>query len=237
MVDVKLILEKEIVPTLTDMKGNQFAFWDAFEYSFSKETPIKTILELGIMRLKPGIVNVDLPGQSTKIFMTLGCKYGVDKHVSLDIDSECKGTTDRCKSWVSKYGVVVNNHEFVASDSMKYDSSKQFPNGIDLILLDTNHDDDYPEKTLGFKGSGGAGMTYREICRYAPLLSKNGRLFIHDTKMFYVPKGYGVNTEGAVQRFLDENPDYDFVEHARNNVGLGEIFRKDSNVAQQYKKN
>jgi len=234
--DLERILTQDIVPTLTDMKNNQYAFWDAFKYAHENGTPIKTILELGVMRIIPGAFPPDYPGQTTKMFMALLHEYGAEKHISLDLDKECKGTIDRCKLWMANHGLTVTNHEFVVSNSVKFDVRSHFSEGVDLILLDTNHDHDYPEKTLGFKGTGGAGMTYKEICYYAPHLSENGRLFLHDTKMYYVPRGYGVNTEGAIQRFIDENPDFEFYEHAKNNIGLGEIYRKGSNVAKQYKK-
>lgn len=232
--DLERILTQDIVPTLTDMTNNQYAFWDAFKYENENGTPIKNILELGVMRLMPGAFSNDLPGQTTKMFMALLHEYKADKHISLDLDKECKKTIEHCKKWMLERGLKVTKHEFVVCNSVEFNAKHYFPKGVDLILLDTNHDDLYPEKTLGFKGTGGAGMTYKEICYYAPHLSPNGRLFLHDTQMFYVPKGYGVNTQGAIERFLDENPGFGFHEHNKNDIGLGEIFRKDSNAARQY---
>ena len=50
-------------------------------------------------------------------------------------------------------------------------------------------------------------------------------MFVHDTQNYYVPKGYGVNTEGAIRKFLDEHDGFLFKEHAPNKNGLGEIYR------------
>lgn len=231
MPNIKKLFTEDIVPTLTDFSKNQFVFWNAFKKNISYKTPIKNVLELGIMRIKPS-VKKDLPGQSLKTLLILGSVYNVDKHISLDID-DCRNTVEFCKKWVLARGVQPKNHKFVQSNSMDFNVLREFPAGVDLIFLDTNHDDTYPEK-LGYKNSGGAGMTYKEICYYAKHLTRNGRLYLHDTKNYYVPRGYGVNTEGAVQRFLDENKNFGFYEHNTNNNGLGEIFRKDSDVAREY---
>lgn len=221
------LLNKEIIPTLTDFLNDQLIFWDAFEQNKKINEPIKNILELGVYRIH-GEPNSKLPGQSTKTLMILSNFHPIDKYISLDID-DCRKTIEMCKNWVEKRGCKVENHKFVQCNSINFDIKKEFPNGLDLIFLDTNHDDNYPEK-IGFKNSGGAGMTHKEICYYAPHLNKNGRLFIHDTNHFYVEKKYGYNTSGAIEKFIDENPEFDFREHNSNKHGLGEIFRKDSDI-------
>jgi hypothetical protein len=225
------ILERDIIPTLTDMKNGQLVFWKAFDQNKSFGTPIKTVLELGIMRLKPSVPH-EKPGQSTKTLISLGAFYGMDKYVSLDIDN-CRCAINFCTKWCKDRGAEVSCHKFVQSNSLEFDVTKEFPNGVDFIFLDTNHDDNYPER-IGYPNSGGAGMTYREICYYARHLTKNGRMFVHDTQSHYVPKEYGVNTDGAVTRFIDENSNYLFREHMPNRIGLGEIYRKDSDVAKYY---
>lgn len=221
------LLKEEIIPTLTDFLHDQIVFWDAFEQNKQLGIPIKNVLELGVYRL-PGEPNSELPGQSTKTLMILSHFYGLDKFISLDID-DCSSTINNCKKWCEKRGINVKNHQFVQSNSVHLDVKKYFPNGVDFIFLDTNHDDDYPDK-IGYKGAGGAGMTFKEICYYAPHLSENGRLFLHDTKNIYVEKGYGLNTGGAVERFITENPEYGFYEHNTNIHGLGQIYRKGSLV-------
>lgn len=232
--DLDRILTKDIVPNLYDMKDNQYVFWDAFLYSSLNKTPIKSILELGVMRITSPSKNKDYPGQSTKIFMALSHAFDVATYISLDINHECEKTIDRCKEWMSARGLSVTNHKFVIYNSIEFDVKRYFPEGIDLIFLDTSHDASYPE-ALGHQNAGGPGMTYKEICYYAPHLSSNGRLFLHDTKQHFAEIRYGVNVDGAIQRFLDENSEFDFYEHNTNKEGLGEIFRKDSNVALQYK--
>jgi hypothetical protein len=224
--NLEKLLTVDIIPTLTDFLGNQIVFWDAFEKNKSFNTPIKNVLELGVYRLleQP---NSDYPGQSTKTLMALSKVYEVEKFVSLDID-DCSSTIENCKTWLRKFGnFIPSNHKFIQSNSIALDVSAEFPNGIDLIFLDTCHDDNYPER-IGYPNSGGAGMTYKEICYYAHHLTENGRLFLHDTKNYYLPRAYGVNTEGAIQKFLNENPNFGFHEHDTNIHGLGQIYRKGS---------
>lgn len=231
--DIATLLNNEIVETLTDFKDNQIVFWRVFDENKKFGTPVKNVLELGVYRL-PGQPNSDLPGQSTKTLMILEHFYGLDKFVSLDID-DCNSTINNCKRWVESRGVVVKNHKFVQCNSVHYDVLADFPNGVDLIFLDTNHDDNYPEK-IGYANSGGAGMTYKEICHYAKHLTRNGRLFLHDTNHYYVPKQKGWNTSGAIELFIEENgAEFGFHEHNTNNHGLGEIYRLDSDVASLYK--
>lgn len=221
--DIKQLLEVEILPTLTDFRNNQIVFWNRFEELKNAGTPILNVLELGVYRL-PGDEESHLPGQSTKTLMALSGPYGVRRHISLDID-DCRKTIERCKKWLAQRGFEAHNHEFVQSNSIHLDVKAHFPDGVDFIFLDTNHDDIYPE-TLGYKDSGGKGMTFKEISHYAPHLSAHGSLFLHDTKNFYAGKEYGVNTAGAVERFINENPDFYFTEHNTNVHGLGEIRRK-----------
>ncbi|KKN72166.1 hypothetical protein LCGC14_0413780 [marine sediment metagenome] len=233
------ILNKDILPTLTDFKGGQLVFWEVFKQNEIIGTPIKNVLELGIMTLKNG-APPDLPGQSTKTLMVLCDYYEANKYISLDID-DCMDTIQRCARWAGGRGVKVSGHRFIKSNSIHFDVKKEFPNGADLIFLDTNHDDSYPTKKLrhrpqGHADSGGAGMTYKEICYYAPHLTRNGRLFLHDTRNRYAVKSYGVNTDGAIEKFLDHHPEFLFKEHAPNNNGLGEIYHKDSEVATLYRR-
>jgi hypothetical protein len=208
--------------TLTDFKGCEDVFLDIFEKSHSCGRPIKNVLEIGVYQMR----NSDLPGQSMKTLMILSDLYGVKKYISIDID-ECSSTADRCKKYVSNLGISVQNHKFVQSNSMDFDILSEFPNGVDFIFLDSSHDGDYPESKLGYENSGGGGMTYREICFYSKHLSEYGHLVLHDTKNYYVPKEYGFNVEGAVQKFIDENKDFKFIEYDPNENGLGEIVRVD----------
>lgn len=221
-----LRLMRDVVPTLTDLRGGEHVFWRAFA-----DYKIATVLELGVYRLYDSIPT-DLPGQSTKVLIALCDAYGAEKLVSLDID-DCRPTIAHCQKWCKQRGAEFINHAFIQENSIHFDVTSEFPDGVDFIFLDTNHDDNYPKK-LGYEGAGGAGMTYKELCHYAPHLSRNGRMFIHDTKNYYVPKGYGVNTEGAIQKFLDENEGFALKEHSPNDNGLGELYRKDSEIAKLY---
>ncbi len=228
------ILTKDIIPTLTDFLHNQMVFWEAFKQNESVGSPIKKVMELGVYRIH-GEPHSLLPGQSTKTLMALGDYYNVDKFISLDID-DCSSTIELCRKWLEQCGGKLSNHQFVQCNSMHFDVYGSFPNGIDCLFLDTNHDDLYPEK-IGFPGSGGAGMTYKEICFYAKHLSPNGRLFLHDTFNDYVETNLelGYNTNGAVYRFIKENNDeFAFYEHNTNRNGLGEIYRKNSAIAKFY---
>lgn len=214
------ILYRDIIPTLTDLANDQSAFHEAF-----KKYSIKNVLELGVY-WAPGMDEV-LYGQSTKILLALCKEYNASRMVSVDIDPNASKTIARCKRWlVERDYPLFQNHEFIVSNSIMLDVGKLFPAGADLIFLDTNHDDNYPERIGLGTNTGGAGMTYRELCHYAPFLSEQGSLFIHDTKNYYVPRAYGMNTEGAVQRFLDENPNFTFKEHGLNRHGLGELRHK-----------
>lgn len=230
--DIHQLLTQEIVPTLTDFKENQIVFWRAFDQNRDFGTPIKNVLELGVYRL-PGEPHSDFPGQSTKTLMILNHFYPLDKFISLDID-DCTSTINNCKKWLHNRGITeVKNHSFVQQNSVEFKVEEHYPDGVDLIFLDTNHDDNYPEK-IGYPDSGGAGMTYREICHYAKHLSRNGRMFLHDTHHYYVPKQKGWNTSGAIELFIEENSEFGFHEHDSNNHGLGEIYRLDSDVASLY---
>lgn len=229
MKTINELLKIEIIPTLTDFLHDQLVFWEACEKNKNFGSPIKNVLELGVYRL-PGEPNNNYPGQSTKTLMILNHFYEFNNFISLDID-DCSGTINNCKKWVRQYGIEVKNHKFVQSNSVHFDAKSEFLNGIDLIFLDTNHDDNYPER-IGFKNAGGAGMTYKEICHYAPHLSENGRLFLHDTKAHYVEKELGKNTDGAITKFLLENEEFGFFEHNTNIHGLGQIYRKNSLVSQ-----
>lgn len=222
--EIEKLLKVEILPTLTDFLGDQIVFWECCIAAELMGAPIKNVLELGVYRLH-GEPDSDYPGQSTKTLMILNEKYRFDTFISLDID-DCRSTIQHCKEWVGKYGIVPKNHQFVQSSSLDFDVGKHFPEGISMIFLDTCHDHDYPAQIGYSKDVCGAGMTYKEICHYAPHLSRHGKLFCHDTMHHYVEKKYGFNTDGAIARFIDENPEFYFVEHNTNVHGLGEIGRK-----------
>jgi len=224
------ILNNELLPTLTDFVHNQHVFRKAFEQANQVGMPIKNVLELGVYRLK-GEPSSPFPGQSTKTLMILTDVFPVDRFISLDID-DCRATIEFCKDWVRQRGINVTNHEFIQSNSIEFKAEVKFPAGIDFIFLDTNHDDTYPER-IGYPGSGGPGMTYREICYYAKHLTKNGHFFLHDTKNHYAEVKYGLNTDGAIAKFLDENPQFAFFEHDTNVNGLGELYHKDSDIAKR----
>jgi hypothetical protein len=228
--DLETLLYKELPPTFTDFAGNQRAFHEAFVRNAELGTPIKDVLELGVCRINRDFMSPDVYGQSTKTLNVLCEFFNSTELISIDIDEKARETVEHCKKWLKDRGWGFREHNFICSNSIEFDVKFHLPDGVDFIFLDTNHDDNYPER-LGIKGeTGGAGMTYKEICYYAPHLTENGRLFMHDTMHFYHPKAYGVNTEGAVRRFLDENPGFKFREHGLNQHGLGEIVRKDSKV-------
>jgi hypothetical protein len=220
---------KKMRPTFTDFAKNELVFRDAFGQNEVCGYPIKKVLELGVCRINTH-VPPDFFGQSTKTLIALCAYYGCDLLISIDIDPLAAATVERCRQFLKDCGHGHNfeKHYFVEANSLEYEVDGEF----DFIFLDTNHDDNYPERIgVAGKEAGGAGTTYREICKYANVLSEGGRLFIHDTKNFYVPRGYGVNTEGAIQKFLDENPDdFKFREHNTNKNGLGEIVRADNDI-------
>lgn len=223
----------KITPYLTDFRGGHNVFRDAFETNARLGCPIRTVLELGIYRIS-GEPKSLLPGQSTKTLMILGNHFSVEKHVSLDID-DCRETIETCKDFLQKHcDISPLNHSFVQSSSIDFDVRANFPNGIDFCFIDTSHDDSYVANTLKIPGHDGAGMTYKEFCHYAPHLTENGRLFMHDTHSFYLPKQYGYNTEGALEKFLDDFPQFLYVEHNPNVHGLGELIRLHSKVAKEY---
>ncbi len=223
--DIEKLLTVDLVPTLTDFLNDQMVFYECCLSAEMMGAPVKNVLELGVYRLidEP---KSDYPGQSTKTLMILDQKFKFDRFISLDID-DCSSTIDNCKDWCRRHGFTpTDKHQFLKCGSMDLNTEQYFPNGLDLIFLDLSHDDSRYPAVIGHPEAGGAGMTYREICKYAPTLSKHGKLFIHDTKHYYVPKAYGFNTEGAIERFIAENPGYYFIEHDKNVHGLGEIGRK-----------
>lgn len=226
----KYIEFQDLRNLLSNFRNCEFVFAQSFEQNQKIGCPIKTVLELGVYKIPLAPEPFDyLPGQSTRTLFVLHKYFNFRKMVSVDID-DCQSTIDNCKKWCLERNIVLPKHEFIQCNSVEYDVTADFPNGIDFIFLDTNHDDDYPQR-LGYTNSSGAGMTYKEISHLAPHLSINGRLFLHDTKNFFVEKRYGWNTMGAIERFLDENHDYYFIEHNANSNGLGEIMRKDSDIA------
>lgn len=228
--DINKILYKDLLSLLTDLVNAPGVFHNTFKYNKYIGHSIETVLELGVFASPPGKpVNI-IHGQSTKMLLALCRFYDVQKMVSLDIN-DCRKTISSCKQWLSDRNCVFDRHEFMQCNSLSFDVSRQFPDGIDFIFLDTNHDDNYP-KRIGIHGdTGGAGFTYREICYYASHLTKYGHMFLHDTKVSYVPKKYGHNTAGAIERFMDEyGKDFKFKEHNINKYGLGEITRINSEV-------
>jgi hypothetical protein len=233
-VSLDKLLYEELPPNLTDFQNNQRVFHDVFVENASLGHPIKNILELGVCRMNPHFPD-DYYGQSTKTLMALMLEFNSTRMISLDIDAEAEKTSDQCKRWLADRGWQVDSrHDFVCFNSIEY-PVLEFPNGCDFIFLDTNHDDDYPSR-LGIQGeTGGAGMTYKEICYYADKLAPHGRMFLHDTKNFYVPRAYGVNTEGAIQRFLNENANFVFREHNTNEHGLGELVNVQADAYQKNK--
>lgn len=208
-------------PTLTDFRGCERVFYEYF-----KQNKPQNILELGVYNIS-GVEekDIDLPGQSTKTLFILHKYFPVKKYVSLDID-DCLSTITRCKQWLRENNLhSVPDHQFVQCNSLDFKHSNYFDGLVDFIFLDTNHDDSYPIK-LGYAGSGGGGMTYKEISHIAPMLSRTGSIFLHDTKNRYVEPKYGYNVDGAVERFLHENSGWMFIEHNPNDNGLGELKRK-----------
>jgi hypothetical protein len=227
----------DLDPLLDDFKNCNYVFASAFEENEMINSPIKNALELGVYSLKRVREHeYDLLGQSTKTLYILH-KYfpQLTKVISLDVD-DCNDTIDRCCKWIKDRGLQVPDINFLQCRSLDFEIEKHFPLGVDFIFLDTSHDDSFPEK-IGYKDSGGAGMTYREISYFAPHLSRNGRLFIHDTNNYYVEKSYGNNTAGAIERFITENVGYYSLEHSPNQHGLGEIIRKDSDLYARRKLN
>lgn len=223
--DIEKLLTVDLVPTLTDFLDDQMVFYECCLAAEMVGTPIKNVLELGVYRLidEP---NSQFPGQSTKTLFILDQKFKFDRFISLDID-DCTGTINNCKEWCRQHGFEPTpKHQFLQCGSLDMDIAKYFPEGIDLLFVDTSHDDERYPAAIGHPEAGGAGMTYREICHYAKHLSKHGKMFLHDTAHFYAPVQYGFNTAGAIERFIDENPEFYFIEHAKNVHGLGEIGRK-----------
>lgn len=219
------ILYRHILPVLTDMGKNQFAFWDMFLESEELGCPIKKILEFGVCRVRDEEKKFGY-GQSTKILLTLGDLYKVDKMYSCDIDDKSDETIDACFEWLLMHNLVPQiPHEFLCMDSLLWDHDTN----LDLIFLDTSHDDTYVTNVLGIKGAtDGPGATTQEINHFIKYLSPNGRLVFHDTKVTYGKAEYGKFVGGAVDKFIHENPEYHYDELPSNNFGLGQIIRKDS---------
>lgn len=215
----------DLLGTLTDFAGGQHVFHAAFRRNLDAGEPIRRVLELGVCRPQPGGgFPLKMYGQSTKTLMALSAEYGVTEMVSLDLDS-CQITTDFCLDFVTERFKAPALHVFEQGESLKYRPTEDF----DFIFLDTNHDDNFGERVLGLESeTGGAGHTYRELVHFSSFLSPFGRMFIHDTKNYYVPRAYGVNSEGAIQQFLDEHDGWVFREHEPNSNGLGELVRKEA---------
>lgn len=221
----EFLTNPDFLGTLTDFAGGQHVFHAAFRRNDEVGHPVHRVLELGVCRPQPGGgFPLKMYGQSTKTLMALSAEYNVEEMVSLDID-ECHVTTDFCFDFVAERFKAPALHAFEQIESLKYKPTEDF----DFIFLDTNHDDNFAERVLGRESAtGGAGHTYRELAHFSSFLSPFGRMFIHDTKNFYVPRAYGVNSEGAIQQFLDEHAGWIFREHSPNENGLGELVRQEA---------
>jgi hypothetical protein len=211
-----------IKPFLTDFSGNELLFEKVFEQNKSINSPINNILELGVHHGENPIFG----GQSTKGFYYLYNTVGFNKLYSLDLASECDHTIFLIKQLFQEAGYKCPEHEFVVCNSIDYNPSIKF----DFIFLDTNHDSTALPAYVGNSPFGGSGFTYLEIEKYIPMLSANGRFFLHDTKNFYGPVKLGNNVEGAIVKFIRDNPAWAFIEHDTNNCGMGELINMESDI-------
>lgn len=212
------MLATELTPVLWDMAGAQYILADLFAAG-----GVRDVLEVGVSRLDTTAPEQQqaVYGQSTKILMLLTTFYGCNRYVSVDV-WDCLNTVNACHEWLEKRGVNTGVHEFVIAESLKFAVGQYFPDGLDLLFLDTNHDWTVPK---GWGYVGGAGYTYRELEHFAPHMRVGGRVLLHDTLNDYEPKAYGVNVGGAAWRFIEEHRGWTYQEHCPNGRGLGELRR------------
>jgi hypothetical protein len=154
--------------------------------------------------------------------MMLAQLHGVSKYLSIDTD-DCTDTVKTCGEWLKEIGwAVPRAHSYQTKESLALDIKAEFPQGVDLVFLDSNHDWYVNEPQY----RGGAGYTYREICHIAPYLTADGCILLHDTFNHYAQEARGNNVDGAICRFVDENHEWEYIEHRPNGNGLGELRRK-----------
>jgi len=191
---------------------------DLFEQTFAWLRPT-SVLEIGIGVEKPWKDERGC-GQSYRAFLILCQEYGVERFLSLDID-DAEMTVDKSCAWVrDHYGPVFERGFWERIHSLDFDAERYFPNGIDLVFIDSSHDSD-----TDIKGAGGPGMTYLELDKYAKLVSPFGIVMLHDSFEFYQARHEGVNVSGAVELFLKRNKNWYAIEH-NTQTGLIELRRK-----------
>lgn len=134
----------KIRPTLTDLENCEDIFLQIYSNIVDRKTSSDVnILELGVYSIKRVSQDMkNLPGQSTKILMSLCNSLGYNKYVSVDVD-DCLDTIEHCQNFMD---IKLDNHTFVQSTTLDFDVEKYFSNGLDLIFLDSSHDDDFPSR-------------------------------------------------------------------------------------------
>lgn len=211
-----------ITPYLGGFLNNEVIFKEAMIQNQEIHRPINTILELGVHTGE----DINFGGQSTKALYYLYNIIGFKKLYSLDLDPFCINTIKLIQTKFLNNNLSIPKHEFISCNSIEYYPEINF----DLIFIDTNHDSSVTLTYCEDKNLCGEGFTFKEIMHYQKMLTQNGRIFLHDTRNFYVPIAYGNNVEGACVRFINENPEWAYIEHNTNKHGLGELIRKDSDI-------
>lgn len=135
---------EKLKPTLTDLSNAESIFKNIYlEIIDRKKSNDINILELGVYSIKRVPEDMkNLPGQSTKILLSLCKSFGYNNYVSVDVD-DCFDTIQHCKQFMD---IDLQDHKYIQSTTLDFDIKKHFPDGIDLIFLDSSHDDDYPSK-------------------------------------------------------------------------------------------
>lgn len=191
---------------------------EIFNHIFAHYQPM-TILEVG-MGAEKRWKGPEGCGQSYRALLILCAEYNAQKMISIDID-DCWDTVRKSQEWVRhEYGDIFERHCWDRIHSLDFDAKIYFPSGIDLLFLDSSHDAD-----TDIQGAGGAGMTYREICHFAPYISTRGRIMLHDSFEYYQRRQAGNNVQGAAEKFLMENKNWYAIEH-NTKTGLLELRRK-----------